>query len=95
MASNNEERSPSDDTHLEKADDDLEAPPKPVGFFHPALNNVRKQVFLLWARTSKCGFTFMHSVADLDSLALILMVFILAVLALCRPQLRYRALPPS
>ena len=61
MASNNEERSPSDDTHLEKGNDDQPGPPQPVGFFHPALNKVRKQVLLLWARTSEwwaCFDTF-------------------------------------
>lgn len=90
MASSNEERSSSDDTHLEKGNDDHQGPPKPVGFFHPALNNVRKQVFLLWAKTSKCRSYYHRYWADLDSLALILMVFILAVLSLCKPQLRYR-----
>ena len=53
MASSNEERSPSDDIHLEKGNDDHPGPPQSVGFFHPALNKVRKQVFLLWVRTSE------------------------------------------
>lgn len=28
-------------------------PPSPVGFWHSSLNQVRKTVILLWARTSK------------------------------------------
>lgn len=34
----------------EKADNE---PPSPVGFWDSSLNNVRKSVILLWARTSK------------------------------------------
>lgn len=57
MASTHErtssEESPADESKLEKGEGEQQGPPKPVGFFHPALNKVRKQVFLMWARTSK------------------------------------------
>lgn len=35
----------------EKGEDD--GPPQPVGFFNKSLNKVRKEVFLLWGRTSQ------------------------------------------
>lgn len=54
MASSNHpvEHSPAEDSsNAEKAQDD--GPPKPVHFFHPALNRVRREVLFLWLKTSK------------------------------------------
>ena len=100
MASSNHQRSsedesPSNDSKLEKGQGGQQGAPTPVGFFNPALNKVRKQVFLLWARTSKSSPIRIQvdSDADVSAAALILSVFILTVLSLCKLGATYRALP--
>ena len=90
MASNNHERSsedsPVDESRIEKGQSDQQDSLKPVGFFNPALNKVRNEVFVLWARTSKSSLIGPLDilVADKNVTALILSVFILTVLSLCK-----------
>ena len=42
-----------DELEAQQNNGEAEGPPKSVHFFHPGLNKVRNEVFLLWLRTSE------------------------------------------
>ena len=98
MPSSNHQRSsedsPSDDPKLEKGQGAQQGAPAPVGFFNPALDRVRKEVFVLWVRTSKSSPNDIpvYCEADVSAAALILSIFILTVLSLCKLCAIYRVL---
>ena len=49
------DETPKDSSKMEKGQADGadgQSPPEPVHFFHPSLNKVRREVYMLWVRTS-------------------------------------------
>ena len=42
-----------------------EAPPTPVGFFHPGLDHVRREVFWKWSLTTVVLMTFILAVLSI------------------------------
>ena len=66
----------------EKGEKGDRRPPSPVGFWDKSLKKTRLQVFRLWARTSKLVHSDLYRSADLCFQALILAIFILAILSL-------------